>query len=156
MPRNAPNFSAKQLLAIASLARGDTINNAAKQANVSEKTVDRWLQERQFKEAVKSATSTIYQQSIQRTVDATNSAIDCLVGIIHDPDASNRDKIAASREILSNAKLWNEQTKVKELDSLKDLVDAGWLDPEIIEIIGDKMDTMMSEIKEVFQMNVSN
>lgn len=120
MPSDA--LSPKQLKVIGCLASGDSINVAAKKASTNEKTIDGWLKLPHFKQALRSAISEIYESAIAESVRCSTSAIKLLVKIVDDEEATNRDRIAAARELLANASKWRDWQLEERISKLEELM----------------------------------
>lgn len=96
-------LSAKQELAALALAQGKTQVQAAASISAGVRTVRRWCQEAEFKEAIRTAQRESYDTAIARLVAVSASAAAILASIAADTEASAAARIAACKVILDGA-----------------------------------------------------
>lgn len=119
------DLSAKQLKVIILLANGDSINSVAQKAGCHERSIDTWLKLPEFKQALRNAISEIYEGAIAESVRTSTSAVKVLASIIDNEEASNRDRIAAARELLANASKWRDWQLEERISKLEELIKNG-------------------------------
>jgi transposase len=120
MPPNT--LSAKQLKVIVLLANGESIDKTAKKAGCHEKTIDGWLKLPEFKQALRDAISEIYESAIAESVRHSTSAIKVLAEIVSNEETTNRDRIAAARELLANASKWRDWQLEERISKLEEII----------------------------------
>lgn len=103
MSSDVPSLSAKQILAVDALARGEYIEVAASQANVTEKTVDRWLKLPEFRQAIQATKHRIHEQAIARIVDANAAAASALKEIVEDANQPAAARVSAAKVLIEAA-----------------------------------------------------
>jgi AcrR family transcriptional regulator len=120
------NLTPKQLKAVTSLLEGATVANTAKAVGVSERQVYRWLDSEDFKKALDNGIASAYNQALEKAVLGAGEAIQFLRDVIADQDASNRDRLTACKELLSNADKWKDrqmEERIARLETLLELKD---------------------------------
>src|SRR4051794_13806007 len=97
---------------IAALAGGATYDDAARQANVSERTVRRRLGEPAFKRQVDDARAEMLAQAVARLTSASTAAVETLRALLN----SELDfaRLAAARSILEIGLKMREQLDLSE------------------------------------------
>ena len=86
---------------IAALASGLTVQDAATQAHVSERTARRRLEPREFRRQVADARAAVLERAIGRLVDATTDAADTLRALLKADSESVRH--AAAKTLIESA-----------------------------------------------------
>lgn len=120
------NLTPKQVKAVTALLEGATVANAAQVAEVSERQVYRWLDSEDFKQSLDNGISSAYDKAIEQAVLGAGDAVKFLRKLINDSDASNRDRISACRELLSNADKFRQkelEERIKRLETFVELED---------------------------------
>jgi hypothetical protein len=97
--------------AILALLQNATREKAAEQAGVDPATLYRWQKDSKFQEALREARHEVFSQATGRLQQAANTAVDTLIGIMHDPDA--RGRVQAARCVLELSR------KSLEVDDLR-------------------------------------
>lgn len=96
-------LSTKQLLAIAALNQGRTQAQAAAAASAGLRTVERWMTQQEFREAIRQAKRETYDQAITRTVACSSLAVTVLGNIAADNKVGASARVAACKTILDVA-----------------------------------------------------
>jgi hypothetical protein len=95
------SLSAVQLKAIAGLAQGKRLKDAAAAAGCTTRTINRWmLESKEFRDDLEAAKFHLYQSAIAQLSFAANSAIDTLVDISQDPKEKPGARVMAASTIL--------------------------------------------------------
>lgn len=98
--RSTPTLSAKQERGIAALLEHTKLKDAATAVGVSETTLWRWLQDKNFHAAYLEARRAAVQQAIARLQSYTSEAVETLREIMTDADALAFARLGAARAIL--------------------------------------------------------
>jgi hypothetical protein len=94
-------ISAKQKRAIAALLTTRDARAAAKQANVGERTLYRWLAEDDaFKRALSKAEGRAIDAAARRLISLQGTAIDTLKNVLDDAEASATVRLRAAQAVL--------------------------------------------------------
>jgi len=93
-------LSPKQQRALAALLTSPTLGEAAKQANLGQATLFRYLQEPAFQESYRAARREIVQHAMAKIQHATEEAVEVLVGLMKDKNTPSGSRISAARTIL--------------------------------------------------------
>lgn len=113
---------AKQEAFITVFLSTKSIMEAAKKAGVSDRTARRWLQEPAMQEALRTARTDIYQQSLQDLKKATQFAVALLVACLQENEASMSVRVRAAETILRHAieihSLQELEARIAELEAL--------------------------------------
>jgi hypothetical protein len=117
MKGHGEKLSRKKEAALKALLENDTLAEAAKAAGIGEVTLWRWLQEPDFKEAFRNAKRRILDQAITNLQRATNKAINALVCVVEDSEASASARVSGARSILELA------IKVTEIQALESRIE---------------------------------
>jgi len=93
-------MSRKWELAIAGLLQGSSIGDAAKLAGVSESSLFRWLRDESFRRAYQEARREAVGQAVAQLQRSCGRAVEGLVDVLDDGEASASAKVSASKTIL--------------------------------------------------------
>lgn len=99
----------RQLRAIEALLTENSVQGAAKAANVGEATLHRWLRQLRFRSAYDEARRAAYRRALERLSAAANEAVDVLRTILHDETAKPGERMSAVRVLLDFAHRGTEQ-----------------------------------------------
>ena len=115
-------LSVKQELAINELLKGNSIVDSAKNVNVSEATLNRWLARDEFKNVLDERKKLIVENCIDSVNLMVNKAIKVINDILDNNNASDNVRLNASKSVLDMILKFNEQRniidKMKEIESL--------------------------------------
>jgi len=95
-------LSTKKRRAIAALLIAPTIKSAAQVAEVSERTLHRWLNDTDFQTALAVAEAEAVAQAARQMAGGANEAVITLRQIFRSQTATPREKIAAATAYLSH------------------------------------------------------
>lgn len=95
-------LKANQARALESLLTFGNITTAAEAAGVTRRTIHRWLAEPEFKTALANAEAAALAAVARAMAGNASKATAALVAILDNPEASDRDKIAAARVLLGS------------------------------------------------------
>ena len=87
----------RQDRAVQSLITGTSISDAAKRANIHERTLYRWLQEEDFQGAVRHARGLSLTQLATHLQHMAGRAVTTLDNVIADEKASSASRVSAAR-----------------------------------------------------------
>lgn len=93
----------KREKAIMALLSEPTIRQAAVKAGVSEVTIYRWLQDKEFNEAFKNARKMTLSQTIARLQQSTTEAVETLRTVMGDEEAPASSRVSAAKTVLDTA-----------------------------------------------------
>lgn len=114
------NFNPKMEAAIIALIEQPTIEDAARAAQVSPRTLWRWLAREDFKRRLNEARGVVYDNSVNELKTACAVAVRTLRAVAEDASVSPSARVAASTAILSNCFKAVEQielqTRLKTLE----------------------------------------
>lgn len=115
-------LSPKQARAIEALMEHRTAQEAARAAQISTKTLYRWLSETPFKRAILEAENDLITNTTRRLLALSNGAVDALESLLIDPaqaGAANRRMAAASilDYLLKLRELRNMEARLAELEA---------------------------------------
>lgn len=96
-------LSAKQRLTAITLSQGKTQAQAAAAVGAGLRTVQRWVTQPEFQEAVRQAQRESYDQAIAKLVACSAGAVAVLAAVAGDSKVSASARVAASRAILDAA-----------------------------------------------------
>jgi transposase len=97
-------LSVKQHAAVAALLTNVTIQNAAKEAGISERQIHRWLaDDQEFDAAYRRARWRATQQAIARLQQVSGHAVTILLSIAADKHMSPSSRVAAASKLLDLA-----------------------------------------------------
>ena len=104
MATTTDNLSPKQHAAVAALLTNVTIQNAAKEAGISERQIHRWLAEdKEFDDAYRRARWRATQQAIARLQQVSSAAVTVLLSIAADKHMPPSSRVAAASKLLDLA-----------------------------------------------------
>ena len=108
----------KQEQAIAALLQQPTVVQAAQAAQVGERTLWRWLREKNFKAAYLEARRQVVSQAIAHLQRTTTAAAGTLAQVMDDREAAPSARVSAARTILELA------LKAVEIEELEGRIEA--------------------------------
>jgi len=100
MAKSGNELSQKQLRAISALITSPTIADAAWQADVSTRTVDRWLTQPAFQAELRLARSRVFCHAFGHLQQVASRAVAALDRVMHDKNASPASRVSAARAAL--------------------------------------------------------
>ena len=100
MTGHGEKLTRKKELAIAALLSQPSIPAAAKVVGIGEKTLWRWLQHQDFREAYLQARRQVVQQVISNVQNSMKKAVDTLLEVMEDPNSPTSSKVQAARSII--------------------------------------------------------
>ena len=103
MSNQSNDLTPRQDRAIAALLTCRTIAEAARQAQVGERSIYRWLTESDFQSQLRLARRQHLSQTLGRLQHVAQGAIDALHTVIHDEKASSASRVSAARAALRYA-----------------------------------------------------
>ena len=95
--------SRKQETVIAALLAQPTINAAAQQADIGERTLLRWLKDDAFQVAYREARRAVVQQAITHVQRVCSDAVSTLQTVMADTDAPASARVSAAKAVLETA-----------------------------------------------------
>lgn len=104
----------KQIKALEAILEGDTIRIAAVKAGISERQVYRWLDQDDFRKAVKDGTRNILSRIEARLIALSDTAATTLKAIMDDPEAPLNVKRLAAWNVLEVAPRWREANDLED------------------------------------------
>src|SRR5262249_36392554 len=116
--QSAGKLTRKQEALISTLLTAPSLAAAAQQAGLSEVTAWRWLKDATFQAAYREARRAVVQQAIVQVQQATGTAVQPLVAVMQDAEASASAKVSAAKNILDTA------VKAVELEDLEARITA--------------------------------
>ncbi len=90
-------LTTKQNKTIEALLLTNTIDRAAKRANVSEASIYRWMKQKSFQTALRAARRDILAHTTTRLQQMSVRALDTLENVMDDQKASSASRVSASR-----------------------------------------------------------
>jgi hypothetical protein len=106
-----------------------TREEAAQAAGINPATLYRWQKDPQFQQALLEARREVFGQAMGRLQHAARMAVDTLIGIMNDPEATASGRVQASKCVLelSRKSLELDDVKIRlaELESWKTAKDEG-------------------------------
>lgn len=108
-----------QLIAIASLAKGSTINRAASDAGVNERTIDRWLTQPAFRGELRRVITTAYKHHLTKLQGLLSKGIERLEDILDDPTTQPSDLIRTVHLLLGACDRYQESNLVERIEDLE-------------------------------------
>jgi hypothetical protein len=107
------------------LAGGATIAEGAAAGRVSARTIDRWLREPGFREAVQTARADLLEAAIGLLAAQAARAITVLVTVMEDPEAAPAARVSAVRVVLEHPLRAREHSELAErLTALEETIKA--------------------------------
>ena len=113
MKGHGEKLSRKQEALISALLTAPRLADAAQTAGIGEVTAWRWLKDATFQAAYREARRQVVQQAIVQVQHATGTAVQTLLAVMADPEATASARVSAARTILDTA------VKAVELEDLE-------------------------------------
>lgn len=117
-------LSLKQQQAIAALLSGLSQLEVAKKVKISSRQLSRWLNEEDFVKALAEARGSLYQETLNRLVDASVDAIILLRSVINDSSVASGVRVRAAETVLrlgfEQITTSNLQQRLSELEAKLD------------------------------------
>lgn len=114
MAQSETNFERRKELTIIALLQQPTIGQAAAQAEVSERTLWRWLQDPDFQREYREARRQALNHAITRLHQRAAEAAETLAAIMADPENPATTRINAARSILEFGFKGSELAELEE------------------------------------------
>ncbi len=114
--KHYPRLTPRQHRAVAALLSCPTISEAAKTAQVGERTLYRWLIDQTFLAELHRQESELINNIARRLVSLADNALKTIQGLLDDPEASPAVRLRAADNVLSHL------LRVRELASLEERV----------------------------------
>ena len=156
----------KQMQGAELIARGYTHQQIGDAINVSRRTILRWLKQQDFRDLcfglTHRAPQPTSQQAPQRSPesckqsnalapqDLISDALRAVQEILQDPDSRNCDRLKAAALAGQWAGLGNKE-RMSEMESLKILIEAGWIDDNAINTLVTNWEILSAEMKDVLR-----
>jgi len=109
-------ITAKQEKAIMELLRNPTVRDASQQAQVGERTLWRWLQEDDFREAYMEARKQAFSRALGLLQQALSEAVLVLKDVMNNPETRDSSRVSSAKAILDTG------LKAMELDDLEERI----------------------------------
>jgi ribosomal protein S11 len=100
MTGHGQKMSRKKEQAIAALLSQPSITRAAKKSGIGEKTLFRWLQLDEFRQAYKNARRQVVDQTIAQIQSVLAEAVQTLLNVMSDVTTPASAKVSAARALL--------------------------------------------------------
>ena len=107
-------LTSRQTQAIAALLASRTVGEAAKAADVGQRTLHRWLADDAFRQALNEAEAQAIAAAARRLVQLTESALDVVESVLADPDIHPATRLKAVDTVLANL------LRLRELGTIED------------------------------------
>lgn len=104
------------------LASGQNVPQAAKSAEISERTAFRRLKEPEFLARVRQARLDMWERAVGQLTDASNLAVETLVALLGESNAPSIRLRAASQILVSGPKLLEQTELVARIDLLEEVL----------------------------------
>jgi hypothetical protein len=121
MTGHGAKYGRKMEEAIAALLTHKNIDEAAKAAGVSNKTLFRWMQLPEFDRAYRDARRAAFGQATARLQQASSAAVSALLRVLVDPASPASSRVRAADCILNHAQeaieLEDIEARVRELEA---------------------------------------
>src|ERR1044071_8101846 len=95
-----PGLTRKQEIALSSLLSHPTMKEAAQASGISETTLWRWLQVKEFHTAYMKARRESVKQGIARLQNATGEAVSVLQEVMNDKEAPRSVRVTAAKAVI--------------------------------------------------------
>ena len=102
MTQQENNLKPQQRKAIISIINTRSISEAARESNIPERTLHRWMKTPSFRNELLIKEEEIFNSSMRRLINLQNSAIDVFIDLLNSENESM--KFRAAKEILVNTK----------------------------------------------------
>ena len=161
------SLTAKQIKAAELLARNYSHQETADAVGTSRRSILRWLKQQDFRDLAFGLSHRGTQTSSQHhpskpsvtekpfgvltAEDLVQDALQAVQSILQDSEARTCDRLKAAALVGQWAQLGLEKSKMSEMESLKALLDAGWIGDEPIKVLSENWEILTSEMKEVLR-----
>ena len=115
---NGKNQNVKNQVIILLLS-GMSVDAISRQLDVSDKTIQTWLKQSDFKKTLIESSEVINTVAMTRIVSLNKKAIDCLTDLLD--DSSDKVKLAAIKIVLDSTNRWLDRDTVNRLKELESL-----------------------------------
>lgn len=100
-PEGSPQLSPQQTAVLALLVTGTPVERAAKHIGVGERTVWRWLSDRElFRQELRSRQREVVEAATRKLSAAASSAVDALKTVMMDEQAPYSARVSAAKAVL--------------------------------------------------------
>jgi len=124
MTRTATKFGRKMEEAIAALLTQRNIEEAAKAAGISTRTLLRWMKGPEFQKAYREARRNAYSQAVAKLQQGSNAAATTLLKIMLDPNMPASVRVRAAEAVMSHSskaiEIEDVEARVTELERATD------------------------------------
>jgi maltodextrin utilization protein YvdJ len=151
----------KQLEAVSGISKGLTPSQIATVIGVSARTVERWQKLPEFIATlaqIQSEVSHRVRVEVVEDVASISSRLENLASksfnyleeIVDDEEARTSDRLQAAKVLIAN---WQQMQppRMSEMESLKVLIEANWIDDNAINVLVKSWETLSSEMKDVLR-----
>ena len=114
MSGHGEKLSRNKELTIAALLCEPSIRSAAEKVGINDKTIVRWLQEQNFKEAYRKARRQVVDHAVARIQSAMTSAVGVLEGVMNDSQAPASSRVTAAKSLIE---IGLKQVQVDEIEA---------------------------------------
>jgi transcriptional regulator with XRE-family HTH domain len=161
------SLTPQQIRSAELLAKGHSQEAVGNTVGVSRRTIARWLRREDFRNlsfGLLGRASGSPQQAPQRSPeshkqsneltpqDLVGDALEAVRSILQDPDCRNCDRLKAAALAGQWAGLGNKE-KMSEMESLKILIEAGWVSDDAINTLVTNWEILSAEMKDVLRGN---
>ena len=101
------------------LLSGMSVDAISRQLDVSDKTIQTWLKQSDFKKTLIESSEVINTVTMSRIISLNKKAIDCLTDLLD--DSSDKVKLAAIKIVLDSTNRWLDRDTVNRLKELESL-----------------------------------
>lgn len=158
-------LSPQQIQAAELIARGYSHQEVGDAIGVSRRTILRWLKQQDFRDLsfglTNRAPQSVHQRASERPVQSIQSddlriedlvpdALSAVREILRDPDSRNCDRLKAASLVGEWGGL-GVRGKMAELEALKILIEAKWIDDDAINILVENWQKLSAEMKNVLR-----
>jgi hypothetical protein len=155
-------LSPKQIQAAELIARGYSHQEVGDAINVSRRTILRWLKQQDFRDlsyglshrapqsTPQKPSERLSQLEVLRVQDLVPDALSAVRDILQNPDSRNCDRLKAASLIGEWGGL-GVRGKMAELEALKVLIEAQWIDDEAITVLVGNLQKLSTEMKNVLR-----
>jgi hypothetical protein len=155
-------LSPKQIQAAELIARGYSHQEVGDAINVSRRTILRWLKQQDFgdlsyglshrapQSTPQKPSERLSQLEVLRVQDLVPDALSAVRDILQNPDSRNCDRLKAASLIGEWGGL-GVCGKMAELEALKILIEAEWIDDEAISVLVGNLQKLSTEMKNVLR-----
>ena len=118
------NLQPKHYRALAILATGGTIENAAKACGVSVPSIKKWKSHPNFKNALRDCTVKVFETKIAKLVLEADESIQKLTEIIRSDDTNDKTKVCAISLLLNVASKSREFALTERIEKVEKLLES--------------------------------